>query len=237
MEEEFVSCEREETFTKSNELEINVNAPTIIYHEVCRAIALRSTREINNLLEKYKNKRDVVMVLQILAYAMEYCRQNKIQYLVFKNVKNLDVKIYRLDLSDLISFPKQCCKEGCLKDGTISCSCCQIAIWCDEQCLEQDYFDHQVTCKRGEYCRQNKIQYLVFKNVKNLDVKIYRLDLSDLISFPKQCCKEGCLKDGTISCSCCQIAIWCDEQCLEQDYFDHQVTCKMGQHILNELKL
>lgn len=56
------------------------------------------------------------MLFQVLAYVMEHCRVTKKRYLNLYP-KSSECETVKMDLQELISFPKQCCNKGCIKDG------------------------------------------------------------------------------------------------------------------------
>jgi hypothetical protein len=59
------------------------------------------------------------MLFQTLSYIMEYCRYSKKRFFYIEP-SSPDCKPLKLDLKELISFPKQCCQRGCVKNGTFS---------------------------------------------------------------------------------------------------------------------
>lgn len=108
-----------------------------------------------------------------------------------------------------------------------------------------------------EHCRFSQKRYLFIYHKSVEPCPEVKLDLGELISFPKQCCYRGCIKDGKdsfahkkyfsflmhflilglISCSLCKIACWCGPDCLENDFATHKMACTVAEYILQELQL
>lgn len=57
------------------------------------------------------------MLFQSLAFVMEHCRFTQKRYLFIYHKADEPCPDVKLDLQELISFPKQCCNRGCIKDG------------------------------------------------------------------------------------------------------------------------